>query len=75
MNNNAAQLNQLAAAEKKQAEQLQATQPQAAQELMLKATSHATQAATLHRLLTTTTTLIALTIIMPTLLHALMAWR
>lgn len=47
MNNNAAQLNQLAAAEKKQAEQLQATQPQAAQELMLKATSHATQAATL----------------------------
>lgn len=49
MNNNAAQLNQLAAAEKKQAEQLQATQPQAAQELMLKATSHATQAATLHQ--------------------------
>ena len=48
MNNNAAQLNQLAAAEKKQAEQLQATQPQAAQELMLKATSHATQAATLQ---------------------------
>lgn len=49
MNNNAAQLNQLAAAEKKQAEQLQATQPQAAQELMLKATSHATQAATLQQ--------------------------
>ena len=49
MNNNAAQLNQLAAAEKKQAEQLQATQPQAAQELMLKATSHATQAATLKQ--------------------------
>lgn len=49
MNNNAAQLNQLAAAEKKQAEQLQATQPQAAQELMLEATSHATQAATLQQ--------------------------
>lgn len=49
MNNNASQLNQLAAAEKKQAEQLQATQPQAAQELMLKATSHATQAATLQQ--------------------------
>lgn len=49
MNNNAAQLNQLAAAEKKQAEQLQATQSQAAQELMLKATSHATQAATLQQ--------------------------
>lgn len=49
MNNNAAQLNQLAAAEKKQVEQLQATQPQAAQELMLKATSHATQAATLQQ--------------------------
>lgn len=49
MNNNAAQLNQLAAAEKKQAEQLQATQPQAAQELMLKATSHAPQAATLQQ--------------------------
>lgn len=49
MNNNAPQLNQLAAAEKKQAEQLQATQPQAAQELMLKATSHATQAATLQQ--------------------------
>ena len=49
MNNNAAQLNQLAASEKKQAEQLQATQPQAAQELMLKATSHATQAATLQQ--------------------------
>lgn len=49
MNNNAAQLNQLAAAEKKQAEQLQANQPQAAQELMLKATSHATQAATLQQ--------------------------
>lgn len=49
MNNNAAQLNQLAAAEKKQAEQLHATQPQAAQELMLKATSHATQAATLQQ--------------------------
>lgn len=49
MNNNAAQLNQLAAAEKKQAEQLQATQPQAAQALMLKATSHATQAATLQQ--------------------------
>lgn len=49
MNNNAAQLNQLAAAEKKQAEQLQATLPQAAQELMLKATSHATQAATLQQ--------------------------
>ena len=49
MSNNAAQLNQLAAAEKKQAEQLQATQPQAAQELMLKATSHATQAATLQQ--------------------------
>ena len=49
MNNNAAQLNQLCAAEKKQAEQLQATQPQAAQELMLKATSHATQAATLQQ--------------------------
>lgn len=49
MNNNAAQLNQLAAAEKKQAEQLQATQPQAAQELMMKATSHATQAATLQQ--------------------------
>lgn len=49
MNNNAAQLNQLAAAEKKQAEQLQATQPQASQELMLKATSHATQAATLQQ--------------------------
>lgn len=49
MNNNAAQLNQLAAAEKKQAEQLQTTQPQAAQELMLKATSHATQAATLQQ--------------------------
>lgn len=49
MNNNAAQLNQLAAAEKKQAEQLQATQPQAAQELVLKATSHATQAATLQQ--------------------------
>lgn len=49
MNNNAAQLNQLAAAEKTQAEQLQATQPQAAQELMLKATSHATQAATLQQ--------------------------
>lgn len=49
MNNNAVQLNQLAAAEKKQAEQLQATQPQAAQELMLKATSHATQAATLQQ--------------------------
>lgn len=49
MNNNAAQLNQLAAAEKKQAEQLQATQPQATQELMLKATSHATQAATLQQ--------------------------
>lgn len=49
MNNNAAQLNQLADAEKKQAEQLQATQPQAAQELMLKATSHATQAATLQQ--------------------------
>lgn len=49
MNNNAAQLNQLAAAEKKQAEQLQATQPQAARELMMKATSHATQAATLQQ--------------------------
>lgn len=49
MNNNAAQLNQLAAVEKKQAEQLQAIQPQAAQELMMKATSHATQAATLQQ--------------------------
>ena len=49
MNSNANQLNQAAALEKKQAEQLQATQPQAAQELLLKATSHATQAATLQQ--------------------------
>lgn len=49
MNNNAAQLNQLAAAEKKQAEQLQATKPHDAQEHMMKATSYATQAATLQQ--------------------------
>ena len=49
MNNNAAQLNQLAAAEKKQAEQLQATKPQDAQEHMMKVTSYATQAATLQQ--------------------------
>lgn len=49
MNNNAAQLNQLAAAEKKQAEQLQENKPQDAQEHMMKATSYATQAATLQQ--------------------------
>lgn len=49
MNNNAAQLNQLAAAEKKQAKQLQANKPQDAQEHMMKATSYATQAATLQQ--------------------------
>ena len=49
MNKNAAQLNQLAATEKKQAEQLQANKPQDAQEHRMKATSYATQAATLQQ--------------------------
>lgn len=49
MNTNADKLDQLAAAEKAKAESLQATQPLLAQQLMLKATSHATQAQTLRQ--------------------------
>lgn len=49
MNTNADKLDQLAAAEKAQAESLQATQPIVAEQLMMKATSHATQAQTLRQ--------------------------
>ena len=49
MNTNADKLDQLAAAEKAKAESLQATQPLVAQQLMLQATSHATQAQTLRQ--------------------------
>ena len=49
MNINADKLDQLAAAEKAKAESLQATQPLVAQQLMLQATSHATQAQTLRQ--------------------------
>lgn len=49
MNTNADKLDQLAAAEKAKAENLQATQPLVAQQLMLQATSHATQAQTLRQ--------------------------
>ena len=49
MNTNADKLDKLAAAEKAKAESLQATQPLLAQQLMLKATSHATQAQTLRQ--------------------------
>lgn len=49
MNTNADKLDQLAAAEKAKAESIQATQPLLAQQLMLKATSHATQAQTLRQ--------------------------
>ena len=49
MNTNADKLDKLAAAEKAKAESLQATQPQLAQQLMLQATSHATQAQTLRQ--------------------------
>lgn len=49
MNTNADKLDQLAAAEKEKAESIQATQPLLAQQLMLQATSHATQAQTLRQ--------------------------
>lgn len=49
MNTNADKLDKLAAAEKAKAESLQATQPLLAQQLMLKATSYATQAQTLRQ--------------------------
>lgn len=49
MNTNADKLDQLAAAEKAKAESIQTTQPLLAQQLMLKATSHATQAQTLRQ--------------------------
>lgn len=49
MNTNADKLGKLAAAEKAKAESLQATQPLLAQQLMLQATSHATQAQTLRQ--------------------------
>lgn len=50
MNTNADKLDKLAAAEKAKAESLQATQPLLAQQLMLQATSHATQAQTLRQI-------------------------
>lgn len=49
MNTNADKLDKLAAAEKAKAESMQATQPLLAQQLMLQATSHATQAQTLRQ--------------------------
>lgn len=49
MNTNADKLDKLAAAEKSKAESIQATQPLLAQQLMLQATSHATQAQTLRQ--------------------------
>lgn len=49
MNTNADKLDKLAVAEKAKAESLQATQPLLAQQLMLQATSHATQAQTLRQ--------------------------
>ena len=49
MNTNADKLDKLAAAEKAKAESLQATQPLLAQQLILKATSHATKAQTLRQ--------------------------
>lgn len=49
MNTNANKLDKLAAAEKAKAESIQATQPLLAQQLMLQATSHATQAQTLRQ--------------------------
>lgn len=49
MNTNADKLDKLAAAEKTKAESIQATQPLLAQQLMLQATSHATQAQTLRQ--------------------------
>lgn len=49
MNTNADKLDQLAAAKKSKAESLQATQPLVAQQLMLQATSLATQAQTLRQ--------------------------
>ena len=49
MNTNADKLDKLAAAEKAKAESIQATQPLLAQQLMLKATSLATQAQTLRQ--------------------------
>lgn len=49
MNTNADKLDKLAEAEKAKAESLQATQPLLAQQLMLQATSHATQAQTLRQ--------------------------
>lgn len=49
MNTNADKLDQLAAAEKAKAESIQATQPLLSQQLMLQATSHATQAQTLRQ--------------------------
>lgn len=49
MNTNADKLDKLAAAEKAQAESIQTTQPLAAQQLMLQATSHVTQAQTLKQ--------------------------
>lgn len=49
MNTNADKLDKLAAAEKAKAESIQATQPLLAQQLMLQATSHATQAQTLKQ--------------------------
>lgn len=49
MNTNADKLDKLAAVEKAKAESIQATQPLLAQQLMLQATSHATQAQTLRQ--------------------------
>lgn len=49
MNTNADKLDKLAATEKAKAESIQATQPLLAQQLMLQATSHATQAQTLRQ--------------------------
>lgn len=49
MNTNEDKLDKLAAAEKAKAESIQATQPLLAQQLMLQATSHATQAQTLRQ--------------------------
>lgn len=49
MNTNADKLDKLAAAEKAKAESIQAIQPLLAQQLMLQATSHATQAQTLRQ--------------------------
>lgn len=49
MNTNADKLDKLGAAEKAKAESIQATQPLLAQQLMLQATSHATQAQTLRQ--------------------------